>query len=80
MKLMLSLNYKFFDVNPKDFMDKILNHENKDVISGFELCIDFDKNYEVNYLKELAYLCKENNFILQLHGDSCYDLDKQYKY
>lgn len=50
MKSLLSLNYKFFDISSKELIKKLLNHKNKNYISDFEVCIDFDNEYEVNYL------------------------------
>ena len=78
MKVLISINYKFMNVTPKNLLDLI--HLNNSKLSGFEVCINANIDSEINYLKELAFEARRNNLILQMHGTIYNDAATNYKY
>lgn len=80
MKILLSLNFKLMDYTAYDLIKLIEKEDSKKIISGFEVCVDIENEERKKYVNELAILCKQNNLILQFHGDSSYELEKQKKY
>lgn len=68
MKIMLSINRKFFKVLPNELLKLIDENNQNRTIKGFE-CIANNKN-EQEYIKELAEISKEK-YILNLHAP-CY--------
>lgn len=67
-KLLLSINYKFFLDNPKELIDLVKENDKNRVIDGFEFYFDNTKESDKNYILEAARLCRENNYILNLHS------------
>ena len=78
MKVLISINYKFMDVTPKNLLEII--HLNNSKLDGFEVCINANIVSEINYLKELAFEAHRNNLILQMHGTIYNDEAINYKY
>lgn len=62
MKKIMSINYKFFKITPKEL---VLMSKNK--IDGFEIYLRNESEYE--YLNELAKFCQKENLYLQIHGN-----------
>ena len=77
MTSVISINEKYQTVEPKVLMDKIVNSKS---VRGIEICVDPDNDFMMNYMDQLVNLCKENNILFQVHGNSALDLDKQKKY
>lgn len=80
MKILLSLNNKFFEKSPVELIRMIQELDVNNYVSGFELYIDFYDKSHIEYAKELAYLSKNNNYLLQFHGNSDYPLEDQKQY
>jgi sugar phosphate isomerase/epimerase len=78
MKVLMSVNYKFMNVTPKNLLDLI--HQNNSKLDGFEVCINANSANEINYLKELAFEAHRNNLVLQMHGTIYNDELTNYKY
>lgn len=80
MKILLSINYKFFEKTPNElvkFIKKIdVNHH----IKGFEIYFDFENEEHINYIKNLSFLCKKEEYILQFHGNNSYSIEFQKEY
>jgi sugar phosphate isomerase/epimerase len=77
MTSVISINEKFQTVEPKKLMDKIINSTS---VRGIEVCVDPDNEFMMDYMDQLVNLCKDNNILFQIHGDSSLSLDKQKKY
>lgn len=78
MKALMSINWKFMNVIPSELVTFIKN--NSKYCQGIEINVDYNKPNEVNYLKELAFVCKKEDFHLQIHANSNLDIDKQLEY
>ncbi|MDD3453095.1 MAG: hypothetical protein PHN42_02295 [Bacilli bacterium] len=79
MNLLLSLNQKFFEINPNEIISMINKLDDKKIIKGMEMCITDFSLFEKNYILRLSNLCKQNNYYLQIHGNSIFDIEKQQK-
>lgn len=77
MKSIISINKKFFSINPKDLCLIIKNHK---YTNGVEIYIDYNKDEEIKYLNDLVFELKKNNLILQVHGEIELKLEKQYEF
>lgn len=66
MNKLLSINYKFFKVEPKKLIEIINKNNNRNQIQGFEVAVS--NKEEQKYLLEFAQKAKENNYILNLHA------------
>lgn len=78
MKSIMSINFKFFEKTPSELVSFVLN--NSKYLDGFEICVNYINKYEIDYMFEIANLCKKNNLHFQVHGDSSKDLDSQMKF
>lgn len=78
MKILMSVNYKFMNVTPKDLLEIIHMHNSK--LDGFEVCINANSESEIKYLKELAFEAHRDNLILQMHGTIYNDEATNYRY
>ena len=67
MNSLMSINFKFMELSPKELIDLVLESK---YCKGVELCIDNDSPIEEKYLDDLIHEIKRNNLILQIHGDS----------
>jgi sugar phosphate isomerase/epimerase len=54
--------------------------KNSKSCKGVEIYIDYNKQEEVDYLDKLVYDLKQNDLILQVHGEIELDYDKQLEY
>lgn len=75
MKSIISINNKFFSISPKELVNIIKNNSKYTI--GFEISVDVNNSDEVLYMRDLAYQCKQGNFIFQVHGNSLLTVDKQ---
>ena len=74
MKSLISINYKFMELTPKELIEEI---KKSSYCKGVEISIDINKENELNYLESIAYLLNENNLIFQVHGNSELPIDEQ---
>lgn len=65
MKSLISINYKFMDINPKKLVELVLESK---YTKGFEVCINISDDKQVKYLDDLVFYIKNNDLILQIHG------------
>lgn len=79
MNLLLSLNKKFFEINPNEIISMINELDDKKIIKGMEMCIGSFSIEEQDYITALSKLCSQNNYYFQLHGNSNYDIKTQKK-
>ena len=77
MKSLISINYKFMSISPKKLIELINNSK---YTKGLELYVDINKQEEMKYLNDLVYELKRNNLILQIHGNTELELDKQVEF
>ena len=77
MKSLISVNYKFMDISPKDLVDLIKSSK---YTKGIELNIDYENKNELKYLDDLVFELKKNNLVLQIHGETSLQIDKQIEY
>lgn len=77
MKSLISVNYKFMEISPKELVENILKTKHT---KGIELCINYDNEKHIKYLNDLVFEIKKNNLILQIHGDSSLEFEKQLEY
>ena len=77
MKSLISINKKFMVVTPNRLVELMLDSKS---CKGVEACVDYDSQEELKYLYDLTFLLKRENLILQIHGDSSVDLDKQIEF
>ena len=74
MKSLIGINRKFMDITPRDLVDCVLNSKH---IKGFEVFLNVESGFEVEYLYNLLYEVKKNNLILQVHSDIDVDYETQ---
>ena len=77
MKSIISINEKFQTMEPKKLVSKIMESK---YVKGIEVFVNPDNKYMMDYMDQLVTLCKENDLLFQVHGDSSLDLDKQIEY
>lgn len=73
MKIMLSLNRKFFKISPNELINLIEKSNQNSTISGFE-CVANNEN-EQEYIKELSRISKEK-YIVNLHSPCYQEIEK----
>lgn len=76
MKTILSINYKFFEISPKEFIDIIIKNDEQNLIRGFEVATKLSDEEE--YLKEFTKSATNNGYIVNLHAPSMWSVE-QYK-
>ena len=74
MKSLISINRKFMDITPRELVDHILHSK---YIKGFEIFLNAESGFELEYLYNLLYEVKKNNLILQVHSDINVDYETQ---
>lgn len=77
MKSLISVNEKFQTMAPKKLISKIIESK---YVEGLEIYVKPDNEFMMDYMDQIVTLCKENNLLFQVHGDSSLDLDEQKKY
>ncbi len=80
MKFFLSINDKFFENNVHFFIQKLKLYDKNNYVSGFEICFDFNDTIHHEFIEGLISYCKKDHYIIQFHGNSSYELKKQYAY
>ena len=73
----ISINNKFKSISPNEVINKLVNSR---FTKGIEICADPRDEEMMKYMDELVDLCKENNILFQVHGDSSLPLDIQKEY
>lgn len=66
MKILLSINYKFFKVKPKKFIELVKKFDKDNLINGFEIATASEE--DENYVKELAEISQREGYIINLHS------------
>lgn len=79
MNILLSINKKFFEKTPEELVKLIKKYDNKKIIKGFEMYINFEEENERNYMREICKLCKKESYIFQIHGMDC-NYSNQFEY
>ena len=78
MKILLSLNYKFFKLEPKQLIELIKKYDKKRIIKGFEIATNSEDDEK--YVIELSKIAVEENYIINLHSSSFDSLEKANRY
>ena len=78
MKILLSLNYKFFKLEPKQLIELIKKYDKKRIIKGFEIATNSEDDEK--YVIELSKIVVEENYIINLHSPSFDSLEKANRY
>ena len=77
MKSLISVNFKFMDINPKRLVELIKTSK---YTKGIEINVDnFDKK-EMKYFNDLVYELKRNDLVLQVHGNIELDIAEQVRF
>ena len=72
MKRIISVNYKFMDVSPRELAELV-----SDYVDGVEIYVNYHKEEEMKYFSELIPLLNEYGLSLQIHGRSSLSLPEQ---
>lgn len=78
MKTILSINYKFFEISPKEFIDIVVKNDKQNLIRGFE-AVTKSKDEE-EYLKKFAKITSDNGYIVNLHAPSLCNVEQYESY
>lgn len=78
MKILLSLNYKFFNLEPDKLIELIKEYDEENLISGFEIATNSKK--DELYVLKLAKIALKNEYILNLHSPSFKNIEDAKKY
>lgn len=77
MKSLISINYKFMNVNPRELVEMLLKYK---YTKGIEACIEYGNVIEMKYLDDLVFEMKKYDLVLQIHGNSNLDLATNIEY
>jgi len=77
MKFLISNNFKMNITTAHDLVNKVIPYN---VVDGFEIAPNYDSEFEMKFLEELAFECKKNNLLFQVHGNSSVDYSKQIEF
>ena len=64
-KILLSFNYKFFKVKPKELIDLVKKYDKNNLIYGFEVTYTSKRK---EYIKELTKIAHKNGYIINIHS------------
>ena len=78
MKILLSLNYKFFNLEPDKLIELIKRYDEENLISGFEIATNSKK--DELYVLKLAKIALKNEYIVNLHSPSFENIEDAKKY
>lgn len=78
MKILLSLNFKFFNLEPEKFIELIKKYDEENLISGFEIATNSKK--DELYVLRLAKVALENKYIINLHSPSFENIEEIKEY
>ena len=76
MKILLSLNYKFFNLEPRKLIELIRKYDENNLIKGFELATKSQEEQE--YSLYLVQLALEEGYIVNLHSP-CFEGENEIK-
>jgi len=70
MRIVLSLNYKYFEISPFEIFTTIKENDYLNAIKGVEIGLGLSSYLEsdMDYIMEMAKICKEYNLIFNLHA------------
>ncbi len=68
MQLLLALNYKFIEKEPNQLIRLLELYDPQRKIKGFEMMPDYTDEKSMAYFDQLATLCKEKGYHLQVHS------------
>lgn len=79
--IILSLNSTIFDISPSAFFELVEKHDPENIIKGIEVAL-LDENLKSNmdYIKKLATICREQNYIFNLHAKPFSDIKDDQNY
>lgn len=78
MKILLSLNFKFFNLEPEKFIELIKKYDEKNLISGFEIATNSKK--DELYVLRFAKVALKNKYIINLHSPSFENIEEAKEY
>lgn len=76
MNILLSLNYKFFNLEPKKLIELIKRYDKNNLIKGFEIATKSQEEQE--YSLHLARFALEEGYIVNLHSP-CFEEENEIK-
>ena len=74
MNSLISINRKFMDVPIDELINMIKKSKHT---KGIEIYIDYHDKFERDYLENIVPVLKQNNLILQIHGEVELDYNEQ---
>ena len=74
MNSLISINRKFMDVPIDELINMIKKSKHT---KGIEIYIDYHDKFERDYLENIVPVLKQNNLILQIHGEVELNFDEQ---
>lgn len=74
MKSLISINYKFMSLSPKELVELISKTK---YTKGLEVYVDINNPDEMKYLDDLVFEIKKNDLILQIHGNVNLEINEQ---
>lgn len=78
MEILLSLNYKFFEIKPEELLERIKIIDTYKIIKGFEVNAKTSKERE--YLYDLAKECNKQEYILNIHLPNLNSIEEYKEY
>lgn len=78
MKILLSLNFKFFNLEPEKFIELIKKYDEENLIAGFEIATNTKK--DELYVLRLAKVALKNEYIINLHSPSFENIEEAKEY
>ena len=77
MKSIISINNKFMEISPKKLVELIKGSK---YTKGVEIYVNIDSDFELKYLDDLVFELKNNDLILQIHGNIELEMNSQINY
>ena len=78
MEILLSLNFKFFNLEPEKLIELIQKYDKENLISGFEIATNSKK--DELYVLRLAKIASKNEYIVNLHSPSFKNIEEVKEY
>ena len=78
MKILLSLNFKFFNLEPEKLIELIQKYDKENLIAGFEIATNSKK--DELYVLRLAKIALKNEYIVNLHSPSFENIEEVMQY
>ena len=76
MKILLSLNYKFFNLEPQKLIELIRKYDKKNLVNGFEIATKSQE--EQKYTLNLSQFALNEGYIVNLHSP-CFEDENEIK-